>query len=62
MTSLVCLGLPLRSVHGKRGDVDDALLSCSVPTLFVVGQHASTCSIDDVEELREKIRADNRCL
>ena len=56
------MGLPLRSVHGKRGDVDDALLSCSVPTLFVVGQHASTCSIDDIEELREKIRADNRCL
>ena len=60
VTAVVCLGFPARSIHGCRGDVDDQLLEARVPTLFVIGQHASTCSVDDVEDLREKMRADNR--
>lgn len=35
------------------------LLDCRTPTLFVIGQHANTCTIDDMEDLREKMRAEN---
>ena len=62
VTAVVCLGFPIRSIRGNRGDVDDTLLSSRTPTLFVIGQHASTCTVDEIEELREKMRADNRCV
>ena len=62
VTGVVCLGFPVRSIHGNRGDVDDALLGSRTPTLFVIGQHASTCTIDELQELRERMRADNRCV
>ena len=40
-------------------DADDMLLDCRTPTLFVIGQQANTCTIDDMEDLREKMRAEN---
>ena len=30
--------------------------------MFVVGQHSTTCSIDDMEDLREKMKAENGLL
>ena len=60
VTCVVCLGFPYHSLHGNRGDVDDPLLESRMPTLFVIGQHATTCSVDDIEDMREKMRADNR--
>ena len=34
-------------------------MDCSAPILFVVGEHAQTCPIDDFENMREKMRAEN---
>ncbi|KAL4231455.1 KAT8 regulatory NSL complex subunit 3 [Mactra antiquata] len=62
VSAVVCLGFPYTGVGGGRGDADDPLLESRTPTLFVIGQHANTSSIDDIEDLREKIRADNSLL
>jgi hypothetical protein len=34
-------------------------LDLTTPTLFVIGQHSSTTNIDDMEDLRERMRAEN---
>lgn len=38
--------------------MDDPLLESRVPTLFVVGEFSPVASIDDVEDLREKMKAE----
>lgn len=34
-------------------------MDLTTPTLFVIGQHSSTTNIDDMEDLRERMRAEN---
>jgi len=59
VTAIVALGFPTQFISGKIcGDADDLLLDCRIPTLFVVGQNATTCSIDDLEDMREHMQAE----
>jgi len=58
VAAIICLGFPLNTVEDKRGQPDDSLLNLTVPLLFIVGQHAATSSIDDLEELRERLRVE----
>ncbi|XP_038070640.1 KAT8 regulatory NSL complex subunit 3-like [Patiria miniata] len=58
VTAVVCLGFPVMGVNGARGGVDEPLLDSKTPTLFVVGQESSVCTQDDIENLREHMRAE----
>jgi len=59
VTAIVALGFPTQFISGKIcGDADDLLLDCRIPTLFVVGQNATTCSVDDLEDMREHMQAE----
>ena len=55
VTACVLIGFPLTGVTGFRGDLDDPLLELTVPTLFVIGQQSSMCTLDDMEDFRERI-------
>lgn len=57
VTGVVCLGFPSKGIHGYRGDIDEPLFECKTPTLFVIGQESSVCNQDDIENLREKMKA-----
>eukprot|EP00095_Tigriopus_kingsejongensis_P001974 maker-scaffold886_size84816-snap-gene-0.32 protein:Tk01974 transcript:maker-scaffold886_size84816-snap-gene-0.32-mRNA-1 annotation:"hypothetical protein L798_06361" len=59
VSGCVCLGFPLSTLAGMRGEVDDpCLLDIKSPVLFVVGQNASDCKPDDLEDVRERMRCE----
>ena len=62
VTAVVCLGFPFTGFNGGCGDIDDSFLDGRTPTQFIVGQHATTCSVDDIEDMRERMRAENSLL
>lgn len=58
VTAVVCLGFPVFSVEGNRGEPDDTLLDLHCPVLFVIGQNASTGRQEIVEDIRERMRVE----
>ncbi|XP_068235306.1 KAT8 regulatory NSL complex subunit 3-like isoform X2 [Palaemon carinicauda] len=58
VTANICLGYPVTGASGKRGEADDPLLDCRTPTLFIIGEKASNVSVDDIEDIRHRLRAE----
>uniref|UniRef100_A0A146KX35 KAT8 regulatory NSL complex subunit 3 n=1 Tax=Lygus hesperus TaxID=30085 RepID=A0A146KX35_LYGHE len=59
VTAVVCLGFPLNTVEDRRGQPDDSILNLTTPVLFIAGQHGPSASIDDLEDLRERLRVES---
>ena len=58
MYSVTSLPSLISKHSGSRGDVEDPFLDLRTPTLFVLGQQAPLSPLADVEDLREKIKAE----
>ncbi|KAF4522007.1 hypothetical protein B566_EDAN010856 [Ephemera danica] len=56
VAAVVCMGFPISTLAGRRGQADDALLDVQCPIYFVIGQNAPTSRQADMEELRERLR------
>ena len=55
----VCLGFPIHTLDGIRGEPDDPLLDMRTPTMFVIGENATQTRADDLEDIRERMRAES---
>lgn len=58
VTAVVCLGFPICTVEGKRGEPDDNIYSMRCPTLFVIGQNSATTTVEDLEDMRSRMNVD----
>ena len=57
IAAVVCLGFSVIDPIGCRGEAGDPILEQVVPTLFIVGQCASRCPLNELEELRVSMKA-----
>lgn len=55
VSAVLCLGFPMQTLNGSRGTVDDVFCDLNTPILFVVGEEADSCDIDQLEDFREKL-------
>ncbi|XP_071445251.1 KAT8 regulatory NSL complex subunit 3 isoform X2 [Hetaerina americana] len=62
VAAVICLGFPMHTVEGNRGEPDDSLLDMHCPVYFIIGQNAATVSSDDVEDLRERMHVETNLL
>ena len=57
VSACINLGFPYYTLEGPRGEPDDPLLETWTPLLFVMGEHAVQSKRDDIEDLRERLKA-----
>ena len=58
ISACICFGFPFFTLEGCRGEPDDPLLDCRTPCLFLIGQQASQCRLDDLEDTRQRMRVE----
>ncbi|XP_076813872.1 uncharacterized protein LOC143460302 isoform X1 [Clavelina lepadiformis] len=54
VAAVICLGFPIYTIFGQRGEIDDVLCDVTTPTLFVIGDQTVYCGVEDLEDAREK--------
>lgn len=55
ISGLICFGYPLRGQNGKLRD--QVLLALQTPILFVQGTRDALCSLEELEQVRRRMRA-----
>lgn len=55
LAGLVCLGFPVSTLAGWRGQAGDSLIDIKTPVLFVMGEKSGQAGSDDIEDLRERL-------
>ncbi|KAJ6645474.1 KAT8 regulatory NSL complex subunit 3 [Pseudolycoriella hygida] len=57
VSSVICIGLAYNTLIGIRGQPDDKILDLTTPVMFVSGQNSARASQEEIESLREKMKA-----
>ncbi|OTF82372.1 hypothetical protein BLA29_003831, partial [Euroglyphus maynei] len=55
IAAVVCLGFPLKTINGNRGELGDTILELSCPIQFVIGENSVLTPLDDMEDFRERM-------
>lgn len=62
VTAVCCLGFPLISLEGYRGENIDPLLDIKCPVFIAVGSAAANTDIDELEEMRDQFKCKSKML
>lgn len=55
IAAVVCIGFNAFTMEGKISRANDKLMNLKTPVLFIVGQNATTATVDEVEEFRLRL-------
>lgn len=55
IAAIVCLGFPLKTINGNRGELGDTILELSCPIQFIIGENSVLTPLDDIEDFRERM-------
>ena len=62
ISAVCCLGFPLLSIHGLRGETIDPLTDVTCPVFIAVGSAASNCDINELEDFRDQLNAQTKLI
>jgi len=62
VSGVVCLGYPSYGIDGVREAENYNCLDIRCPVMFIIGTHSPVCSVECIENLREKMRVDTKML
>ena len=62
VTAVCCLGFPLLSLDGYRGQNIDPLLDVKCPVFIAVGSAAANTDIDELEDMRDQFKCKSKLL
>ena len=62
VTAVCCLGFPLISLEGYRGQNIDPLLDVKCPVFIAVGSQAANTDIDELEDMRDQFKCKSKLL
>ena len=62
VTAVCCLGFPLLSLDGYRGQNIDPLLDVKCPVFIAVGSAAANSDIDELEDMRDQFKCKSKLL
>jgi hypothetical protein len=62
ISAVCCLGFPLKSLLGYRGENIDPLIDVTCPVFIAVGSNATNCDINELEDFRDQLEVQTKLI